>query len=196
VVAFRRWLESDYKLQSAIAAARGRRCRPGRQQTVRPGAKRAAQQTALLSPNLDHRWFSTHTTAVSQVHEYSVLIVERHLDTFGHVNNATYLDLFEAARWDWITANGFGLDKIREVQQGPTLLEVNLQFKRELNNRQHISIRTTTESYEGKTCVVVQQMLDEAGNVCCIGRFVCGLFDLRSRRLVLPTPEWLLALGR
>lgn len=132
---------------------------------------------------------------LSKVHEYVVLIIERHLDTFGHVNNATYLDLFEAARWDWITGNGFGLERIRELQQGPTVLEANLRFKREIKNRQRIVIRTWVESYEGKICVVMQEMCDEAGELCCEGRFVCALFDLRARRLLAPTADWLAAVG-
>jgi hypothetical protein len=30
-------------------------------------------------------------------HEYEALIHERHLDTFGHVNNAAYLEILEEA---------------------------------------------------------------------------------------------------
>ncbi|HEY8944785.1 MAG TPA: acyl-CoA thioesterase, partial [Polyangiaceae bacterium] len=78
----------------------------------------------------------------SAVHEYELRIIERHLDTFGHVNNATYLDLFEAARWDWITQNGYGLTRIRELERGPTILEIHLQFKRELLNRELIRIKS------------------------------------------------------
>lgn len=129
------------------------------------------------------------------IHEYEVLIVERHLDTFGHVNNATYLDLFEAARWDWITQNGFGLDKIRELQQGPTILEIRLQFKRELLNRQRVTIRSWVESYASKVGNMVQQMWTDAGGLCCEAHFVVGLFDLRTRRLIPPTPEWRCAVG-
>jgi len=33
----------------------------------------------------------------STVHEYEILIKEHHLDSFGHVNNAVYLELFEEA---------------------------------------------------------------------------------------------------
>jgi thioesterase-3 len=131
----------------------------------------------------------------SPIHEYEVLIIERHLDTFGHVNNATYLDLFEAARWDWITANGFGLDRIRELQQGPTVLEIVLRFKREITNRQRITIRTWMESYEGKVGLVIQELRNQAGELCCEGRFSCGLFDLQTRRLLAPTPEWRKAVG-
>jgi acyl-CoA thioester hydrolase len=131
----------------------------------------------------------------SPVHEYSVLIIERHLDTFGHVNNATYLDLFEAARWDWITSNGFGIERIRELQQGPTVVEVTLRFKREVKNRQRIVIRSWVERYEGKICNVIQEMRDEAGELYCDAHFLCALFDLRARRLLAPTPEWLAAVG-
>lgn len=132
---------------------------------------------------------------LSPIHEYPILIVERHLDTFGHVNNATYLDLFEAARWDWITANGYGLERIRELRQGPVILEINLRFKREIKNRQAITIRTWVESYEGKIGIVLQEMRDAAGELYCEGRFTCALFDLEARRLLAPTPEWLAAVG-
>lgn len=132
---------------------------------------------------------------LSPVHEYTVLIIERHLDTFGHVNNATYLDLFEAARWEWITSNGFGLERIRELRKGPVVLEVNLRFKRELKNRQRIVIRTWVESYEGKVGTVLQDMRDEAGELHCEARFLCAYFDLEARRLLAPTPEWLKAVG-
>jgi thioesterase-3 len=135
------------------------------------------------------------SSVLSAVHEYPVLIIERHLDTFGHVNNATYLDLFEAARWDWITGNGFGLARIQELRQGPTVLEVTLRFRREIKNRQRITIKTWVESYEGKAGLVIQEMRNESGELCCEGRFVCGLFDLEARRLLAPTPEWLAALG-
>lgn len=131
----------------------------------------------------------------SPVHEYAVLIIERHLDTFGHVNNATYLELFEAARWDWITSNGFGIERIRELQQGPTIVEVTLRFKREIKNRQRILIRSWALSYEGKICNVIQEMRDEANELYCDARFVCGLFDMRARRLLAPTPDWLRAIG-
>jgi acyl-CoA thioester hydrolase len=72
---------------------------------------------------------------------------------------------------------------------------VTLRFKREIKNRQRIVIRTWVESYETKVGTVIQEMRDEAGELYCDGRFLCGLFDLNARRLVSPTPEWLVAVG-
>lgn len=128
-------------------------------------------------------------------HLYEITIHERHLDTFGHVNNATYLELLEEARWDIITRNGFGLEEIRRRQQGPTILEIKLKFQREIKNRERITIKSWTDSYVGKVCKFTQQMLNERGEVSCEATFVLALFDLQARKLLQPTPEWRRALG-
>ncbi len=129
------------------------------------------------------------------VHEYELLIHEAHLDTFGHVNNAKYLEVLEEARWDFITRNGYGLDEVVRTRIGPTILEINLRFQREIKNRQRVKIRSWTDSYRGKIAKFVQQILDQDGNVCCEALFTIGLFDLTARKLILPTPQWLKALG-
>lgn len=129
------------------------------------------------------------------VHEYPVTIVETHLDFFGHVNNATYLQLFEEARWDNITHAGFGVDVIREKGVGPVILEVRLQFKKELKNRERITIRTWGKDYKGKVGTLIQTMINEKGEEAARAEFVFGLFDLRARKLLDPTPEWKAAIG-
>jgi thioesterase III len=132
---------------------------------------------------------------LGSAHYYEILIHERHLDTFGHVNNAMYLDLLEEARWDLITSNGFGLDTIQRLRVGPTILEINLRFLREIRNRQRIKIKSWLESYEGKVGRFSQQMINEREEVCCEAAFVMGLFDVQARKLIRPTPEWWTALG-
>jgi thioesterase-3 len=131
----------------------------------------------------------------TSISTYRVLIRESHLDTFAHVNNATYLSLFEEARWDRTYAKGFSIPQIQESGLGPTILEVNVQFKRELTLRETVTIETWVESYPKKIGILVQQMKNEKDEICCIGRFTFGLFDLKARKLVLPTPEWLNAIG-
>lgn len=128
-------------------------------------------------------------------HRYRLQILEQHLDTFGHVNNATYLQLFEQARWDWITQNGYGIERVQAERKGPTILEINITFKRELRNRQTIEIVSWMESYPSRIGTCIQQMLDDEGKVCCEARFVIGLFDLVERKLIKPTPAWRVAVG-
>jgi thioesterase III len=128
-------------------------------------------------------------------HCYELLILERHLDTFGHVNNATYLEIFEEARWDWITRGGFGIREIRASGFGPTLLECSLRFKREVKLRETIRVQSALENYCGKVANIRQRMFNQQGEVACEAEFVMGLFDTKARKLVAPTAEWLACLG-
>jgi YbgC/YbaW family acyl-CoA thioester hydrolase len=132
---------------------------------------------------------------IGTVHEYRRTILEGDLDTFGHVNNATYMAILEEARWDLSTRNGYGLQEMQRSGIGPVVLEVNLRFVRELRNRQAITIRSWVASYSGKIGRFAQQILDDGGELCCDAMFTVGLFDLSARRLVRPTPEWAHALG-
>jgi len=125
---------------------------------------------------------------------YPLLIKEAHLDTFGHVNNATYLMLMEEARWDFITQNGYGLQKVKETDLGPVILEIKLNFLKELHLREEIVIETQLLSYEGKIGKLQQKILRD-NKVCCSAEFIFGLFDLKARKLILPTPEWRKAIG-
>ena len=70
-----------------------------------------------------------------------------------------------------------------------------MRFVREIRNRERITVKSWTESYTGKICKFAQQMLNEKAELCCEATFVVGLFDMQARKLLLPTPEWLHALG-
>jgi YbgC/YbaW family acyl-CoA thioester hydrolase len=129
------------------------------------------------------------------VHEYELTIIERHLDGFGHVNNSKYLEIFEEARWDLITRNGYGFGEVMSRRTGPTILEAHLVFKRELRNRQQVVVKSWLESHAEKVGTFMQHLVGEGGAVHCEARFVMGLFDLSARRLIPPTPEWWRAMG-
>ena len=74
-----------------------------------------------------------------EIYHYDLLIREHHLDSFGHVNHATYLELLEEARWEFVTAKGFGLDIVHQTGIGPVVLEVQIQFLKEIRLRQAVS---------------------------------------------------------
>lgn len=125
---------------------------------------------------------------------YRLIIQEKDLDSFGHVNNAAYLVLFEQARWDLLNQNGFDFKKMQEAGLGPTIMKITVSYLKELRLNDEIQIETQIVSYEGKVGKIFQRMLREE-QVCCEAEIVMGLFDLTTRKLVLPTPEWLAAIG-
>lgn len=130
-----------------------------------------------------------------KIFRYPVLIKEHHLDTFGHVNNARYLDLLEEARWELLHAHGIDLESIQKTQVGPIVLECHIKFLKELRLRESIVIESQMISFEKKIGVMRQMILDEQGGVCSDARLTFGIFDMKMRKLILPTPEWLLAIG-
>ena len=125
-----------------------------------------------------------------------IIILEHHLDSFGHVNNATYMELYEQARWDFITAGGFGLKDIKELKQGPVILDAHIRYKKELKNRETIRIFSTIE-IDGHPLVgkVIQKMVKEDETVASSAEFKMGLMDLQTRKLIKPTEKWLSAIG-
>ena len=131
------------------------------------------------------------------IYEYELQILEHHLDTFGHVNNANYLSLYEEARWDFITKNGYGIDHILKNKIGPVLLDLNLTFKAELKNREKIKIVSQARSEMRNKFVMVldQKMINAAGKVASTLTLSVGLMDLNARKLISPTKEWMDALG-
>ena len=126
---------------------------------------------------------------------YPMMIRESHLDTFGHVNNATYLEILEEARWEFIQSRGFGLETIKKLGLGPTILSVELTFTKELRNRQQITITTQVLNYPGKVGELEQTIESVDFGRHARALFKIGLFDVQKRRLVDPTPEWLQAIG-
>ncbi len=128
--------------------------------------------------------------------QYPIRILEKHLDTFGHVNNATYLELYEEARWDFIEANGYGLKKIQSTGIGPVILELKLKFKRELKNREEITITSVFKEMKNqKVMVLYQQMLKSDGTVASDLELEVGVFDLKKRSLITPDTGWLESVG-
>jgi len=128
--------------------------------------------------------------------EYQVLIQEHHLDTFGHVNNASYVMLYEEARWDFITKGGFGLSRVQELQVGPVILDLKVRFKRELKNRETIKIVSQVKDVlNDKIMILEQSMINGEDKIASDAIFTIGLFDMKERKLIRANEEWLKAIG-
>jgi YbgC/YbaW family acyl-CoA thioester hydrolase len=129
------------------------------------------------------------------INDKAIVISEAHLDSYGHLNHARYLELLEQARWDLITERNFGIDTIKRTKTGPVILEVTIKFLRELGPREPVVIRSQLVGYEGKIGKLLQQMLKADGAVACEALITFGLFDMERRKLIEPTPAWRYAIG-
>lgn len=133
--------------------------------------------------------------SMSNIGSYNFVVKEHHLDTYGHINNATYLALYEEARWEVMTQKGYSFADIHRSKQGPIILEVNIKFLKEIGLRENITITTELVNYKGKVGQMLQKMIKTDGGVASEALFTFGLFDLKERKLIEPTDKWKHVLG-
>lgn len=126
---------------------------------------------------------------------YNLVILERHIDTFGHVNHATYLQILEEARWNLVTKGGWGMKRVQSSGVGSIILGAQLKFRRELLLREEIQVTTVCVSYRNVVGKLRHEIKKADGTLACTAEMDFGLFDLRSRKLLKPTQEWLTVLG-
>lgn len=123
-------------------------------------------------------------------YEYKLQIKEFHLDSYGHVNNATYVQLYEEARWDFLTLNNYGFDNIHKTKQGPVVLEINVKYRKELSNRENIIITSYDFFVKGKIMKMKHQMIKENGDIASEAELTFGFMDLKKRKLIIPPDAW------
>ena len=148
-----------------------------------------------MSTDVKAKSYLTEIQPLSQVFDYPLKIRESHLDTFGHINNAVYLEIYEEARWELLTGRGYGMKDVIKTGHGPTILEINIKFLREVRNREDVVIKTFVTGMDGKISRVRQVMMNSRGEEASMADFTFGLFDLKARKLVEPTEAWKNALG-
>lgn len=130
------------------------------------------------------------------LNSYNLKILEKDLDTFGHVNNATYLQLYEEARWDLTASNGHSIAQIKEEQKGPVILNIELSFKREILLRENIIIETYFGGMKNKLIsTLYQKMINEKGDIASTVNIEMGIMDLEKRKLIEPHDTWWKAIG-
>lgn len=132
---------------------------------------------------------------MGQVHIAKIPVYETYLDVFGHVNHAKYLELYEQARWDWMADYNLSLADIHRLQVGPVILNVNLDYRKEVLARQTLEIHTQVADYQKKIFTLLQTMHLPSGEVASTLKITGGMMDLKARRLVMPPEIWLDAFG-
>ena len=74
-------------------------------------------------------------------HETSFPIRTFHTDSFGHVNNAKYLELLEEARWRYAEDNGL-LKLLNKANLGFIIIDMRLRFRDEVVEGDRITVST------------------------------------------------------
>ncbi len=111
------------------------------------------------------------------------------LDSFGHVNNAVYLQYAEEAKWHFFAETKL-LGTLKEQGLFPVILENNLRYMHELKMHDEVRIETTW-STNGKLLHFTHTIYNETENVrSCMVKGKVAFVD--HERLMHDIPDELL----
>jgi len=117
--------------------------------------------------------------------ETSFRIRSTQVDTFGHLNNAAYLEVYEWARWEWSESEGLDpSDLIDERHIGPAIVHIDLSFFKEILINEKILVRTWFHEMDKVKAVIAQEMLKPDGTLASRVFISFVMFHLQKRKVV------------
>jgi len=114
----------------------------------------------------------------NRVFEQSIVIREQHLDTFGHVNNASFASYAEVARLDFLTLFG---KSVRSL----ILASLHIDFRRQVRFDEAVHVETRIQRI-GTSSIALEQTIFAADELAADVRSTVVYFDYangKSREL-------------
>ncbi|MPY61541.1 acyl-CoA thioesterase [Streptomyces spongiae] len=117
---------------------------------------------------------------------YAVKVTVRgyETDVLGHLNQSVYLQYAEHARWSLLEDAGISSSELLAKSIGPVVLEQTVRYRRELRAGDETEVTCSFAWGEGKTYRIEQTIRKTDGTVAAEITVLCGLMDLKERRLV------------
>jgi thioesterase-3 len=101
-----------------------------------------------------------------------------HADSFGHVNNARYLELLEEARWQFAEYHGL-IELLNEQNVGFIIMQMNLRFRLPVVEGDTIQVLTRLISL-GTASGELEQRIMKNGKLAAKSMFQFALIDRTS----------------
>ncbi len=108
-------------------------------------------------------------------------------DSYGHVNNAVYLNYLEYARMEALMELGFTLDTMKEKGYLVVIRRIEIDYKYPLFMGDPVVIRTWTEDARRSSGTFVQQVFQEEKNRLAAEARVTWVFtNLQGKPIPIP----------
>ena len=105
-----------------------------------------------------------------------------HLDVYGHVNNARYLEFLEDARWTLIESR-IDLENWRKLGFGFTIVKITINYRKAGRLNDVLDIKTRLEKLGGRSGVFKQEItLAATGEPVADAEVVFVILDLETRK--------------
>ncbi|MED1915050.1 thioesterase family protein [Bacillus thuringiensis] len=117
-------------------------------------------------------------------HRYHLTVRSTDIDVIGHVNNAKYLEYMEWARFEWIWEQGFTLDELRRRAIMPVVVNININYRKELKMREEVTAITTVIKVGEKSFVIRQELYNAADVLVADADVTMVMIDANTRQSI------------
>ncbi len=94
-----------------------------------------------------------------RVHAVTIRVRGYHLDLYGHVNNARYLEFLEEARWGFLET-GAGLQWWQDQGLGFVVASITINYRRPAGMGTDLEIRSRMVRIGGRSAVIHQDVVN------------------------------------
>ena len=111
----------------------------------------------------------------------SLQVQSTHVDLFGHVNHARYLEFMEWGRFAWSAHHGFPITQMVEEGYGPAIIKAEIRWRREC--RFGDTLRVTVQPVSARRGIGrLYQEIWRGTELVCDAELTFVMFDLRKRQ--------------
>jgi thioesterase III len=122
-------------------------------------------------------------------HRFTKKVRGFHCDSYGHVNNARYLEFLEEARWDALESKNI-ISKLSARNLLFFVVNVNISFKKPVLPLETIEVKTRLGESKRKTLSFLQSVYVE-DKITTQAEVTFVLYDSTAKQAVTLTPELL-----
>lgn len=107
-----------------------------------------------------------------------------HLDLYGHVNNARYLEFLEEARWAMIEEK-IDLGELKKRGIGMVVVNINIDYKLPANLGDLLRVTSTIDRIGAKSATVKQLITSEvSGQLIASAQVTFVIIDIATQKVI------------
>jgi thioesterase-3 len=116
------------------------------------------------------------------IHTIDIKIRGYHLDVFGHVNNARYLEFLEEARWAAFEKTA-DLEVLARKGLAFTVVNININYRRPALLNDVLTVETSITEWRRRSAVIRQEVKNkEGGELVADAEVIFVIFNTRKQK--------------
>lgn len=96
-------------------------------------------------------------------------------DVYGHLNNANYLQIYEAARAEALNDMGMSIKKLKELNISLYVIKVEIEYKKGVELGENLTVKTSVVQHNRLSGLWRQEMYNSSGELCSFAN-VTGVY--------------------